>query len=220
MSGSTAESRDDRGTGDGVVDTSYVRVEADDNVDTFDEERVFDGIPTQRDVAALYDEHHGAMRRVASRFFDGKRPQDADDAVMAVVVRLMEMKADGRLIEQGEHWRPYLLRAAHNACVSITRRDSPLVPPEPDGTPREPITDWDPLGNGFVDQAQHQELLAKLQRALSTLTDKQRSIIRHKIWDNWTNERIGRTLGVSGQAVSQQYKTALGHLRKEVERNE
>jgi len=104
--------------------------------------------------------------------------------------------------------------------VSITRRDRPLVPPDPDGTPREPITDWDPVGDEFVDQVQHQKLLTKLQQALSTLTDKQRSIIRHKIWDNWTNERVGRTLGVSGQAISQQYNTALRHLRKEVERDE
>jgi RNA polymerase sigma factor (sigma-70 family) len=186
--------------------------------DVLDEGDSVSGPLTRLDVGSIYEHHHLAMHKMALRFFGEERRKDAEDAVMAVVLRLVVMKDKGTLRDQGAYWEAYLVKAVRNACLDITRKARSQMSTDETwyGSTRRGA-DLDPVGDDVVDAAELAWRVVWMQQALTTMPDRHRKILQRKFWNGWTNEQIGRQLGITGQAVSQQYKTALNRLQKEVE---
>jgi RNA polymerase sigma factor (sigma-70 family) len=178
-------------------------------------------ICTPSDVAAQYARHHEDLHRVASRFFAGRRPGLAEDAVMNVFARLLELARQRKLTDKGDGWGAYLRRAVHNSCVDIVRQEEKERTRFPAGDPdRQRIVAFDPLGDSIAATDHKERTIARLAQALSDLDEIQLAIVKHKLWDGWTDKAIGDTLGITGQAVGQRLKTILKTLHKEVTNDE
>lgn len=178
-------------------------------------------ICTASDVAAQYKQHHESLRQLANRFFDGKRSDAAEDAVMDVFAHLVKLAGKQKLTDKGERWGAYLRGAVRRSCINIVRAERKDRERFPAGDPElERVIDFDPLGDGVVDDEQARRRRARLPVALATLDEGQLAIIKHVHWDGWTNKKIGKNLGTSGQAVGQRLKTALKKLHEEVTRDE
>jgi RNA polymerase sigma factor (sigma-70 family) len=176
---------------------------------------------TDSDVAAQYAQHHVGLRRVAMRVFDGKRPDAADQAVMEVFTKLLDLVRKGRLTDRGDSWGPYLRRAVHNSCISIIRKEKRDREHFPEGDPEtERPIDLDPLGDALAHDDETRRRRERLTIAFAALSDRQTTIIVHAFWDEWSNKQIGEALGISGQAVGQQLKTILKKLHEGVTRDE
>lgn len=176
---------------------------------------------TPSDVAAQYERHQKMLHEVAGRFFNGKRPDAAQDAVMYVFTHLVEVALNGRLTDKGDRWRPYLWSAVQRNCIDIVRRETKDRERFPAGDPRrERITDVDPIGDGLAADDQARRQMARLGDALATLDEDQLTIIKNAFWDGWTNRKIGQSLGISGQAVGQRLKTVIKKLHEEVTRDD
>ena len=176
---------------------------------------------TRLDVGAIYEQHHVAMHKVALRLFGAARQKDAEDAVMGVATRLLVMKGEGTLRDQGAYWEAYLVKAVRNACVDITRKArSQGYNDETWYESTRASADLDPVGDDVVNADERAWRRTRIHRALANLPARHRTIVERKLWNGWTNEQIGRQLSITGQAVSQQYKTALKRLLKEVEEDE
>jgi RNA polymerase sigma factor (sigma-70 family) len=178
-------------------------------------------ICTRSDVAAQYEQHHKKLREVAERFFEGKRPDAAENAVMDVFLRLSKLAGEGETADQGDGWAPYLRRAVRNSCIDIVRKEKKERERFPEGDPKhQRIIDADPLGDAVVADRQARQRIARLKPALANLDENELAIIRHKFWDEWTDRKIGDALGTSGQAVGQRLKTILKRLHEEVTKGE
>jgi RNA polymerase sigma factor (sigma-70 family) len=178
-------------------------------------------ICTASDVAAQYQQHHQSLRHVAQRFFDGRRPEDADDAVMAVIVHLLKLADDQKLTDKGESWGAYLRRAVRHSCVDIIRAETRNQKrSRAEQLEQGRVVDADPLGDGVVADDQARRRRARLVGALATLDEDQLAIVKHAFWDGWSHKRIGEALGTTGQAVGQRLKTVLKKLHEEVTRDE
>jgi len=176
---------------------------------------------TQSDVAAQYAQHHARLREVAGDVFDGRRPQTADDAIMFLFTRLLDLVAEGRLTDKGDMWGPYLRQAVRNRCIDILREEDRERRRFPEGDPDKPrVVDPDPLGDAIADSDETRRRLAHLPRAVALLSDRHAAIIKHKFWDLWSDKKIGETLGITGQAVGQQLRTALKRLHEEVTKDD
>ena len=178
-------------------------------------------ICTTSDVAAQYARHHESLARVATRFFEGKRRDAAENAVMDVILRLTESAEAGQLTDKGEDWGPYLRQAVRNSCIDIVRRERKELERFPEGDPEhERILDLDPLGDAVAEQDLTRRRIARLKPALATLDETELAIIWHTFWNGATDKQIGDRLGTSGQAVGQRKRTILKKLLKEVTRDE
>ncbi|NYI58249.1 sigma-70 family RNA polymerase sigma factor [Cellulomonas soli] len=178
-------------------------------------------ICTPTDVAAQYRRHHESLAKVAARFFEGKRPDAAENAVMDVMLRLTESAKAGELTDKGEDWGPYLRRAVRNSCVDIVRREKREREHFPQGDPElERIVDLDPLGDAIAQQHSTRWQVARLKSALATLDESELLIIWLTFWKGATDKQIGDRIGTSGQAVGQRKKTILRKLLKEVTKDE
>lgn len=178
-------------------------------------------ICTASDIAAQYKRHHDNLRQVANRVFDGRRPDTAGDAVMAVFTHLLDLVEDEKLTDKGESWGPFLRSAVRNRCIDILRAEKKDRERFPQGDPAtERVIDFDPLGDAVAADDQTHRRRERLAGAVASLSERHAAIIIHTFWDGWSNKRIGETLGISGQAVGQQLQTVLKKLHEEVTRDE
>jgi RNA polymerase sigma factor (sigma-70 family) len=177
-------------------------------------------ICTQSDVAAQYKQNHKWLRDVAERFFDGKRPDMADEAVGLVFAHLLELVEEEKLTDRGGGWRGYLRKAVLNRCVDLVRAEKKARERFPAGNPEEPrIIDHDPLGDLAAAEDLARRRQAKLNTAVANLTDRQVTIVR-RVLNGETNKEIGEELGITGQGVGDQLKTIIKKCHEEVTKDE
>lgn len=177
-------------------------------------------ICTQSDVAAQYQRTHQWLRDVAERFFDGKRPDMADEAIGLVFAHLLELVEEEKLTDRGEGWRGYLRKAVLNRCVDLVRAEKKTRERFPAGNPEEPrIIDHDPLGDFAAAEDLAHRRQAKLNTAVAKLTDRQITIVRG-VLNGETNKEIGEELGITGQGVGDQLKTIIKKCHEEVTKDE
>lgn len=175
---------------------------------------------TPSDVAAQYRQHHEWLRKVANRFFDGKRPDLADEALGLVFAHLLEVVEEQRLTDRGEGWRGYLRRAVLNRCVDLVRAEKKSRERFPPGNPEEPRNiDPDPLGDYAAAEDLARRRQGKLNTAVEKLTDRQVTILRH-VLNGKTNKEIGHEIGITGQGVGDQLKTIIKRCHEEVTKDE
>lgn len=175
---------------------------------------------TPSDVAVQYRQHHEWLRRIANRFFDGKRPDLADEAIGLLFAHLLELVEGQKLTDRGEGWRGYLRRAVLNRCVDLVRSEKKVRERFPPGDPEEPrITDHDPLGGSIAAEDLARRRQEKLDYAVENLTDRQVTILRNVI-NGKTNKQIGEELGITGQGVGDQLKTIIKRCHEVVTKDE
>lgn len=172
---------------------------------------------TKSDLAAQYARHHERLHQFAGSFFRGRRPEAAEDAVMLVFTHLMDLAEKGELTDKGATWEPYLRRAIRNRCIDIIREEKRTREHFPPGDEsKQRVVTLDPLGDAVSERDEAACRLNRLRVALAGLSDRHAVIIKLKFWDLLTDKQIGETLGISGQAVGQQLRTALKRLNEEV----
>lgn len=177
-------------------------------------------ICTQSDVAAQYQRNHQWLRDVAERFFDGNRPDMADEAIGLVFAHLLELVEEEKLTDRGEGWHGYLRKAVLNRCVDLVRAEKKTRERFPAGNPEEPrIIDHDPLGDFAAAEDLTRRRQAKLNTAVANLTDRQITIVRG-VLNGETNKKIGEELGITGQGVGDQLKTIIKKCHEEVTKYE
>ena len=177
-------------------------------------------ICTQSDVAAQYEQHHERLRKAAGQYFQGRRPDQVDDAIRIVFAHLLELVETGEFTDKGDRWGGYLRRMVLNCCVDLVRREIKFRNTFPEGDPEKPrIIDHDPLGDVIADDDLARRRQAKLDDALANLSESQVAIVRHAL-EGWTNKQIGEELGITGQAVGQQLRTITNQLHEEVTQDE
>jgi RNA polymerase sigma factor (sigma-70 family) len=175
---------------------------------------------TPSDVGAQYQQHHDWLRKVANRFFDGKRPDLADEAIGLLFAHLLELVEEKKLTDRGEGWRGYLRRAVLNRCVDLVRAEKKTRERFPPGDPDEPrIVDHDPLGDFAAAEDLARRRQEKLNTAVENLTERQVTILRH-VLNGETNKQIGEELGITGQGVGDQLKTIIKKCHEEVTKDE
>lgn len=175
---------------------------------------------TSSDIAAQYQQHHDWLRKVANRFFDGNRPDLADEAIGLVFAHLLELIEQQKLTDQGTGWRGYLRRAILNRCVDLVRSEKKMRERFPPGDAEEPrVIDDDPLGNYVAGADLSRRRQEKLNTAVEKLPERQVIILR-RVLNGETNKRIGEELGITGQAVGYQLKTIIKRCHEEVTKDE
>jgi RNA polymerase sigma-70 factor (ECF subfamily) len=117
--------------------------------------------------AAVY-EHKDRIHNYARGIL--RDPEDAKDVAQECLIRLWSHR---ETIEPGAGCRSWLLRSAHNLCIDRLRRRSTQRLIANVDTPREP-TDERPGPERLTSSV---ELAARLERALLTLDDRDRSIV-------------------------------------------
>jgi len=168
----------------------------------------------------MYEQHHEWLRRVAEAFFQGRRPDLADEAVGLLFSHLLELVERGQLTDKGDAWRGYLRRAVLNRCVDLVRHETKSKKRFPPGDPDEQrITDHDPLGDEVATHDLAERRQAKLDVGVAGLSERQATILG-QVLSGRTNKEIGEELGISGQAVGAQLKTIIKKLHEEVTNDE
>jgi RNA polymerase sigma factor (sigma-70 family) len=175
---------------------------------------------TRSDVAAQYAKYHQWLRDTAGRRFPSQSADLINDAVSISFMHLLDQADKGELTDKGENWGPYLRRMVLNKCVDLIRSDMTFRKTASREDPESPRhVDPDPLGDEVANDDLVRRRQAKLNKAVANLNQRQTAILTHLL-DGWTNKQIGEALGITGQAVGQQLKTLINHLREEVTKDE
>lgn len=160
------------------------------------------------ELAALFRQHHERVYHAAYRVTGD--PQDAEDAMQNVFLRLLSSDRGRRLSSTPGS---YLYRAAVNAGLDLLRRrrrapavelaDAADAVPD-DGSP-------DP-----EDRRRGRELAAALRAALTTLTPGAAEIFALRYFEGHANKEIADMLGMSQTAVAVSLHRARARLRDEL----
>ena len=157
------------------------------------------------EVERLYREHHEMVLRTAYRLT--RSMGDAEDVLHSVFTRLMQREES---FEAGVNPGPYLHRAAVNAAIDILRRRQRIVPLEAVG-PSEDATEESQTG--FVSR---RELGERLRAALARLPQRAAEIFVLRHVEGYSNQEIGRLLGLSWGSVAVTVHRARRRLQTEL----
>jgi RNA polymerase sigma-70 factor, ECF subfamily len=154
----------------------------------------------------LYRQHHEMVLRTAYRLT--RSMGDAEDVLHSVFLRLMQ-RAEG--FPEDVNLGPYLHRAAVNAALDILRRRTRIVPLESLPPGREAGEDE---ALGFASRA---ELGQRLRVALAHLNDRAAEIFVLRYVEGYSNQEIGRLLGISWGTVAVAIHRARRRLQSELQ---
>ena len=126
-------------------------------------------------------------------------PQDADDAVQEVFLRLFRYKAP---FESEEHLRRWLLRVTVNCCRDMLK--SPW---------RKRRVSWEELPETPVFDKPQQ---AALYREVMALPEKYRTVLNLFYYEELTVREIGELLGLKQSAVTTRLSRARERLKEKL----
>lgn len=157
------------------------------------------------DVERLYRTHHEMVLRTAYRLT--RSMGDAEDVLHGVFVKLMQREEPfGDDVNLG----PYLHRAAVNAAIDILRRRKQNLPLEAVPPDRESVE------AGQLAFVSRRELGERLRAALARLPDRSAEVFVLRHVEGYSNQDIGRLLGLSWGAVAVAVHRARRRLQKEL----
>lgn len=157
------------------------------------------------DLERLYRQHHEMIVRTAYRLT--RDMGDAEDVLHSVFLKLMQR---GQRFEEGAKEGPYLHRAAVNAALDVLRRRQrsvPLdaVPPAREAEPEQQLR--------LVARA---ELGDRLRAALARLSPRNAEVFVLRHVEGYSNQEIGRLLGISWGTVAVALHRARRRLQQEL----
>lgn len=137
-------------------------------------------------VTLLYERHHPAALRLATRLSDPVTAEDITSEALTKVFAII-----GRGGGPDFAFRPYVLRAVHNAYVSHVRSDSRHTW----------IADYSTVEEVDDDPAAQREESSVLARAMQSLPERWQIALWHSAVEGESSESIGRLLGIAPGAV-------------------
>lgn len=169
------------------------------------------------DWAALYRRHREAMMNAVARrlLLAGRDAHEAEDIVHRVFVEVMARSPD--VIRT---WEAFLIHAAlqrtrdHLNSAEI-RRAFPggLSPGEEDSGDRPGAPSGGDVEASALAELQEENIRHAVREVLAALPDRQRRVLRLRLFEGRTNMEIAPQLGVTPQRVSQLFKKAHATLK-------
>jgi RNA polymerase sigma-70 factor, ECF subfamily len=150
-------------------------------------------------LARMFEAHYGLVFRTAYRITGSVA--DAEDVLQTIFLRLLRNQQTAGALNNQEG---YLRRAAINLSVDLIRLR------QQDRT--VPLTDL-PSDDRDVAGA---ELKAALRRALSRLSPKYAEVFAFRFFEGFSNQQIGKILGISRVSVAVIVHRARQQLRREL----
>ncbi len=157
----------------------------------------------QDEVAQLFEEARDDVFRYLLTL--GLHPPQAQEAAQEVFLRLYTTLKKG---EQILNRRAWIFRVAHNLGLKIRARQG-AVPFDPDMESRI----LDPQSNPERSLIER-ERTARIERAISTLSDQQRRCLQLRM-EGLRYPEIGEIMGISASTVGEFLRRAMTRLRKE-----
>jgi RNA polymerase sigma-70 factor (ECF subfamily) len=150
----------------------------------------------------IYQDHSPGMYRYAYRMLGDQAL--AEDCVSDTFTRYLQLLRNGRQLDG--NLQAYLYRMAHNWVVDSYRKQTPTQSLESDLHPA-------PDGNPEQDLHQQQDQQA-LRAALARLPYDQRMVIELRFIEDWSHDKVARTLGKTVDATRALQYRALESLRR------
>jgi RNA polymerase sigma-70 factor (ECF subfamily) len=157
-------------------------------------------------VRRLYDNHAAALRGYVTALLEGDR-QSAEDVVQETVVRAWR-HAD-RLDEDGESFRPWLLKVARRLVIDRYRQRISR-PAEIGGDTPDRISE--------IDESERRLSALVVSKALGALSPAHREVIVEVYYRGNTIDDAARLLGVPPGTVKSRTYYALRALRQVLEK--
>lgn len=162
---------------------------------------------TPPDMERVFREN--AARVLASAYRVTGNPQDAEDVLQTVFLRLLRRQSGAPL---GDNPTYYLQRAAINAGVDILRarqaaRSTPLEDVEP------VLSD---SGSSAPDRVQAGELRDQVRKVLATLSPRSAEIFALRYFEGHDNHEIATMLNTSRSTVAVILHRTRNHLREAI----
>jgi RNA polymerase sigma-70 factor, ECF subfamily len=158
------------------------------------------------ELERLYDAHAPALFAFVLNLT--RHESDTRDILQEVFVKLANQPA---ILEGVRDERGFLIRVAHNAAVSLLRRN----------TSRERNhEEFGAAASGIFipgDGADEQVFRESVSAAMAELPPEQRAVLHLKLWEHFTFEAIAEALDISPNTAASRYRYAIdklrGHLR-------
>ena len=165
-----------------------------------------DRLPWHAQCEALYREHGARLLRVCRLLL--RNPQEAEDVVQAVFLKLVER---GEGPDRAMAWGRWLTRVAINACRDRQRAAWWRLW---DRTAEEiELVDRDPTPEAA---ALTGETRGHIWRALRQLSQRQREVFVLRHIETWPTQEVAEALGLSTGSVKRHLFRAVARLRKEL----
>lgn len=152
----------------------------------------------RKDFGYYAEKYKDTVYRVALNFTG--HPQDAEDAVQEVLMKLYLSKDS---FQGEEHVKRWMIRVTLNYCKNLSRAASRRIP-----TPPEELA----LSVPFEAEEQ-----IALFTAVMSLPEKYRVPLYLFYYEEYSVKEIGRILGLADSAVTTRLSRARGMLRNELE---
>ncbi|NJM05180.1 sigma-70 family RNA polymerase sigma factor, partial [Candidatus Gracilibacteria bacterium] len=137
-------------------------------------------------LAHLYELHAPAIFRYAYRRLGD--PEQAEDIRAEVFLRMIE--GIERYEERGSSIEAWLYRIAHDRIIDQRRRVQPL-----------PLEEWGHVCEGPEENIDQHALQEEVQQSLQSLTERQRTVIAMRFWQDLSIREIAQQLKQSEGAV-------------------
>ena len=156
----------------------------------------------QSQIIDLYDELRPSVYGYLISF--GLRPQEADDIIQEVFLRLFDAMQSGGEIKNPRSWA---FRVAHNLALNLLKRERRLVS-KSDEEVAQPTRDTTDAGN-LEELYLHKEQMRLLDEAMASLTTRQCVHLRA---EGLRYREIAEVLGSTPSGVAQSLKRAVQRL--------
>lgn len=153
----------------------------------------------------LYEDHNDAIYRYAYRYLSNE--DLAEECVSDVFTKFLQRVRNESLPDGNV--KAYLYRIAHNWVVDHYRKREP-----DENIESSTVIDPDPNPEMDVSRMQRRE---RLQKALLSLPEEQRTVTELHIMENWPHEKVAKFLGKSVEASRALQYRALQNLRNTID---
>ena len=151
---------------------------------------------TDKEITEIYMRHRQTVYRVCYAYM--KNPADTEDAVQDTFVQMIRK---GPMFENEQHEKAWLIRTAENVCRNALRHW---------WRRHEDIDDHYDLQSPDHSEAD------RLMQAVMALPDKYKTVVYLYYYEGYSQEEIGKILGITRTAVQTRMQRARAILEKEL----
>ncbi|MNL10444.1 RNA polymerase sigma factor YlaC [compost metagenome] len=166
-------------------------------------------ISNQDTFKVIFLKYHKSLCLFALKYLKSK--EDAEEAVQAVFLKMLEVKVD---FENHEVLRSYLYRAVYNTCLNSIRSKTRQINRE-DFYQSQIPPDEPPYLNDMLKA----ELVSVLSKELTFLPKIQAEIIKLSYFEELSNDEIAAKLDLSLQTVKNYKHLGLKKIRERFSRD-
>jgi RNA polymerase sigma-70 factor (ECF subfamily) len=154
--------------------------------------------------------YHGKLYRIAYKMLGNQT--DAEDIVQDAYIKLWQKRNELESLINSESYAVTLLK---NSCLDFLRK----VKPELSAIYEMNI----PAVDSLIAQVENKDQLEHVQKIMEQLPVQQKQIITMKIWDNLSDEEIGKATGLTRgniKVIISRARKTIKELYNKKEKNE